>query len=416
MDELKSWLEANNSSFSDLSFEDDALLGRCLKSDSDKAANDQIIKISNFCLVNYWSCFKHIAFWNEKFAAFIAKCSEDGETDTITQLYKSWDLEKIRSLNSTQLITLYLSLESKRDTSFWKPFLHWLPPLDDFKELPLSWCLSSRKSHWKLLPKWCQVHVEVQLASFELDVEKITPFIGSSITKEELLRFWLCVNTRCLYWTPPELFGLESNSLNNITMVPFVDFVNHKPTANCEATATKFGFTVSTLGDILEGDHLWFTYGAHDSLFLQCEYGFSIPTEYDYVDITTIVEPILLKRGILVKWLKDAGYWGQFTIDNSGEIGFTLELAIVGMLQNQDQFRKLKTGDWSLPTAVRKFSLGEQISKEYTISVEKFVEKIVTKLKSEFESNRQKALELNENSIVQLIDYQMTVLSKFKRT
>lgn len=416
MDELKGWLKSNGSSFGDLQFEDDELLGMCLKSGGGMMKNEQVIKVSNSCLINYWSCLKHIAVWNSDVADFVSKCHNDGESDFITEIYKIWDLQQIKTLNSTQLITLYLSLENERDTSFWKPFLNVLPPLKDFNELPLSWCFSSRKDHWKLLPKWCQTHVNNQLESFKSDVDKIAPFLHPAVAKEELLRFWLCLNTRCLYWTPPELLGLESNLLNNITMVPFVDFINHTPVANCEAKASKFGFVVSTLKDIKEGDHIWFTYGAHDSLFLQCEYGFSIPTGYDYVDITTVLEPILLKRPILVQWLKDAGCWGQFTIDNSGEIGFTSELAIVGLLQKQDQFRKLATGDWKLPTALRRCFNGEEISKEYKVSIEKFVEKIVTNLKLEFESNKKKASDFKEYSIVNLINYQLDVLGKFKRT
>lgn len=415
MDQLKVWLKANGSSFSDIEYEDDASLGRCLKYGKNLARNEQVIKISNSCLVNYWTCLKHIASWNAQVCAFVPKCQEDGENDTITELYASWELNQIRALNSTQLITLYLSLESKRTRSFWKSFLHWLPPLSDFKELPLSWCLTCRKENWKLLPRWCQTHIKEQLESFESDLAKLTPFFGSLLTKEEVLRFWLCVNTRCLYWTPPDLLELESNSLNNITMVPFIDFINHRPVANCEAKTVRSGFVVSTLEDVKAGDHFWFTYGAHDSLFLQCEYGFSIPTEYDYVDVSAMVENMLLKRPVLVQWMKDCGYWGLFTIDNSGDVGFTLQIAIVGMLQNQTQFEKLATGDWKLPSVLRKYTLGEDVNKEYNESIKKVASKIVTTLQTELQSKRQKAYDLEELTIVKLIDCQLEVLSRFQK-
>lgn len=367
-------------------------LGRCIVAAKDLNTHESIITIPHTFMLNYITVLMHFKKWNPTlpFSESLAHSAiyvpdYSNFKDIIGKFYRSLSEEEIVSLNSFQLISMYIILEKKRDTdSFWKPFINVLPVLEELRNIPFTWIINKSQKEdeiFQLLPPDIKNHSIEQLQKFEEDYKGVSDLIDKHsqyntkdelyISKDEFLWAWLCCNSRCLYMELPK--KLKKTTEDNFTLVPFVDFINHISDDSCTTTMShKQGYMVST-GNVKykENDQIFFTYGSHSDNFLIMEYGFMLPNcsnKSNYLDITHIINKLLNQEQI--DFLKENHYFGlQYaTIE---EISYTTEIALATL---QD----FKNGSCS--KSLRGFIDGTYDGAKYTKNNKLLIKKIFAKL------------------------------------
>lgn len=277
-------------------------------------------------------------------------------------------------LNPTAVLANFLATDK---SAKWAPFIESLPPMDDFKFMPLSWVSSTDPSFTELcslLPQQVSEHAKEQyktLLEHWQSVDEEYPF-------KDFLLCWLRVNTRCLHYP----FLNEKLTQDQITMVPLLDFINHSPQNNCEAKPLASGFDLVAVDDIARGNELLFNYGPHDALFLLCEYGFAIPTQYDYLDLTYIVKALLRsneKYSGISTWLAENGY-DTFCLEFNGQRSYTLDILLTALVLPEP----LQAN--TIHPVLQKAVYGEGIPKQYDIARTKVCNKLVNKVWNEMQS------------------------------
>lgn len=472
IERLAEWLESapgDKAAISkNLKVVDDTALGRCITADQTIEKNEILIQIPKKFLLNYTTILRHLSYNNKNIKNFLKTkiFHFDGKTfptnaDEITSLYAKLDYEDLLKLTSHQILTLYISLERRRgEGSFWYPLLSSFPPLDAYRSIPMTWNLhsSSEDLHrlFNLLPRSAIKHAESQCRQFNVDVDKISMILKKNnvfLKEEEFLWAWLAVNTRCLYYKLPKYLPItesEESEASNITMVPFVDFINHKTADhNCLARESKSGYEVISTTKISSGGHLWFTYGPHDDEFLQCEYGFLTsqtkrgdPQKYQNFNIynSINISPIIIKllgvpkRKNTYKWLKQTNYYGDYTlgIDDISKIGeddiqilvrpsFRTRVALASLTEADDGFHyNGSRSEIDCPVKLQQFCGGFNDGKCYEKSETVLLEKILSKVKKDMYEKldtlaKLKLAEYIEHTVVkQLLLNQIFLLNSFR--
>ncbi|GME72805.1 unnamed protein product [[Candida] boidinii] len=367
-------------------------LGRCIVAAKDLNTHESIITIPHTFMLNYITILMHFKKWNPSlpFSESLAHSAiylpdYSHFKDTFGNFYRSLTEEEILSLNSFQLISMYIILEKRRATdSFWKPFIDVLPVLEELRNIPFTWIINKSQTEdeiFQLLPPDIKTHSIEQLQKFEQDYKGVSNLIDKHsqyntkdalyISKDEFLWAWLCCNSRCLYMELPK--KLKKTVEDNFTLVPFVDFINHISDDSCTTTIShKQGYMVST-GTVKykENDQIFFTYGSHSDNFLIMEYGFMLPTcsnKSNYLDMTHIINKLLNQQQI--EFLKENHYF-ELHYATKEEISFTTEIALATL---QD----FKDGNCS--RSLRGFIDGTYDGAKYTENNKLLIKKIIAKL------------------------------------
>lgn len=436
-----------------LKIKDDPLFGRCICIQDDIENGTSIIKIPKKFLLNYVTVLKHLSYFNVGIEKFIQKNVQNfnkefyaTKSDCYTSIYSSFDHEKLLKLTSHQLLTLYIVLESKRKLeSFWFPLLSCFPKLQEYEGIPMTWILKdstqSSSDIFNTLPRSTIEHSQSQISQFNKDIEIINNILTEGdvkITREEYLWSWLAINTRCLYFKLPYYLPItetKHKEESNITMVPFIDFVNHDSNlSNAVAQEIKSGYEVHTTTTISRGDSLWFTYGPHSDEFLQCEYGFSESkcnandnetyyriNSYNVIDISHILLKLLSssKKQNVREWLKQTSYYDDYTLgieeNNFDELSglvsikvnpsFRTRIALASLFENDMDFKfNENQGNIQCPMKLQKFYEGYNDGEYYQKAEAIFLNKIIIKLKDEIKTKLEKLDALadvrpNESSI-----------------
>ncbi|KAM3125300.1 hypothetical protein CJJ07_003660 [Candidozyma auris] len=309
-------------------------------------ASEKIVTIPHSLLLNYTTVVAHIS----KFAPFSLQEPYYGKVnvpstpiDPVTEIYKTFSLDTLLRLSSFQLLGLYLVLEKRRgENSFWKPFLDMLPELDELSSAPIVWTIlkhSEAEHLTRMLPRSTRKHTNDVVSRFENDYNRVSDFLGSAthISKEDFLWAWMCINSRCLYMEMPQ----KSDASDNFTLAPYVDFLNHSGNDECGIKIDAHGFHVLTSTPYKPDSELYFSYGPHSNEFLLCEYGFTLAyNKWNYVDISDLIMPLL--RPQQVAFLKESGYYGDYTVNEQGA-SFRTEVALATLQENEPSAsRKLK--------------------------------------------------------------------------
>lgn len=426
-DWLKSTPEDETSISTHIKVVDDLSLGRCIITDATSKKNDLLLNIPNKFLLNYNTVLKHLSYCNKGVDQFLKKkiLQFNNEVyatnaDNITHLYSKLDPQELMRLTSHQLLTLYICLERKRcKSSFWYPLFSCFPLLDEYKTVPLTWNLKSSSEKtvklFGLLPRSVLNYAKSQSNLFYSDVEKINSILKEqdmTLTEKEYLWSWLAINTRCLYYKLPGYLPITENTeseSSNITMVPFVDFINHKcDNSNCLARVSRSGYEVLAIANIPIDNHLWFTYGPHSDEFLQCEYGFStskkIEKSSDYKSFnsynTINLSPIITKlicsttKKNIYTWLKQTNYYDDYTLgvenislDKDGTVkiivkpSYRTRIALASLAERNEDFYHNNSHDKiECPPKLKKFhegfNDGEYYQKTETVLLRKILAKI----------------------------------------
>lgn len=133
----------------------------------------------------------------------------------------------------------------------------------------------------------------------------------------------------------------KSDASDNFTLAPYVDFLNHLGNDECGIKIDAHGFHVLTSTPYKPDSELYFSYGPHSNEFLLCEYGFTLAyNKWNYVDISDLIMPLL--RPQQVAFLKESGYYGDYTVNEQGA-SFRTEVALATLQENEPSAsRKLK--------------------------------------------------------------------------
>ncbi|CAN3376525.1 hypothetical protein DIURU_002722 [Diutina rugosa] len=360
MEAFEAWINHDDDNTHSKSFicpqitvQESSVFGRGLFALEDLDKPQLIIRIPHRLLVNFTTVVKHICryiphvdFDQHPLYASINRAYEPPELsdDAAARFYRQLDIATLEALSSFQVVSLFLIVESSRPHSVWQPFLAMLPQLSDFDAVPLVWTIRDNQPQWhKRLPPSAQAHAAKVEARFDEDwqvVSKLTSQRGYTIQKLEYLRYWMCINSRCLYMDIPQ----GTTTADNFTLAPYVDFINHTDSDQCRLKIDGKGFQVFTSTPYKKGDQLFFSYGPHSNEFLMCEYGFITPTnKWNTLDITHHILPEVSSRPAWKEWLQDNDYWGEYTISSDGAASFRTEMALAVVQEpHPEQSRRLQ--------------------------------------------------------------------------
>ncbi|OBA20616.1 SET domain-containing protein [Metschnikowia bicuspidata var. bicuspidata NRRL YB-4993] len=347
IDALLSWmgsdgtdsLKSNSHVSAKLEVKDVPGSGRGLYAKAPISRNERLIRILPSYLLNFSTVLAHILKHNpnEQIPASVPQNLHVpvGKKDAVGDIYAGLSLETLLALSSFQIISLFLVLEKSRGSdSFWKPFIDMLPPIEELNLCPLVWKildLPHADRLWAMLPRSARKHSDSVLARFEKDLLVVQSLLQETalFSIQTFLWAWMCINSRCLYMEIPQ----AKDSADNLTMAPYVDFLNHLSEDQCGIKIDTLGFQVFTSTGYQSGEELYFSYGAHSNEFLMCEYGFTLgQNKWNYVDITHFIS--LLFNPKQAQFLKAKGYHGDYTLNIDG-MSFRCEVALA-TLQEQD--------------------------------------------------------------------------------
>ncbi|ODV60627.1 protein-lysine N-methyltransferase, partial [Ascoidea rubescens DSM 1968] len=226
----------------------------------------------------------------------------------------------LTQLSSFQMVAMFLLLESKRGSaSFFHPFLTFLAAsFDACHSLPLTWLFNDSSDLILLLPHSMRAHQQKIYTRFTADYNAVLSFLTSLSVdyavlvadKLEFLKFWLAINTRCLY-------------NHNFTLCPLIDFLNHTAdqdssvqllnTINFTKNDTHFDFSLritsnSTNPTPAPNLQIYLNYGPHSNEFLINEYGFKLPYDqnsWNDLDLTHYLLNSLSLKPFQYKYLNN---------------------------------------------------------------------------------------------------------------
>src|SRR5205814_178011 len=113
------------------------------------------------------------------------------------------------------------------------------------------------------------------------------------------------VNTRCVYYRQEFLTALHQD---NMTLVPFVDMINHSTLENVSVARVGDALEIRTKKSVEENEEIRFSYHSACSRFWICEYGFwPEKNEFDDLDLSQEIQTIVQSQR---EWLDQEGYWG----------------------------------------------------------------------------------------------------------
>lgn len=180
-------------------------------------------------------------------------------------------------------------------------------------------------------------HLEEQQNLFETAYHHIKSINPRIEDRTLFLWAWLCVNTRTLYTQ------LDRNPLNNLSMAPVIDFLNHTPDqtiANPMTYSALSGMSITSAHQLPAGSQVYITYGSHPNHKLLLEYGFVLPDNpHDYIQIELPLD------AAQKSFLDSIGYLGEYTISKDEGPSFRTKVGIIVLSgERQDLIKKLVNG------------------------------------------------------------------------
>jgi hypothetical protein len=215
-------------------------------------------------------------------------------------------VDKLKGSTVHAILATSLCLDNDPSFVVWKAVL---PSREDVTtSMPVYWPQDLQD----LLPASATALLAKQKAKFERDWKAVSPAYPD-LTRDDFLYSWLLINTRTFYHKTRATEKLPRE--DHMVLQPVADLFNHSPDG-CNVAFDDHFFTISTTHDYARGDELFIRYGAHPNDFLLVEYGFTLPTELNPWDETTL-DPYLcpLFSRDQRQRLEDAGFWAGYKLD-----------------------------------------------------------------------------------------------------
>ncbi|XP_071800810.1 SET domain-containing protein 4-like isoform X1 [Asterias amurensis] len=180
-------------------------------------------------------------------------------------------------MTSQQALAIFLLYEAtKGRDSMWFPYIAIIPP---------SYTTPAffNQEELQLLPKNLLTLATAQitkvrtafkeLESCFVEMKKLRPEMN--VSYERFRWAWFTVNTRCVYGKQKKLCFAEED---NCVLAPFLDLLNHSPTAEIQAgyDASQEGYVITTDTPYKKWEQAFICYGPHSNQTLLLEYGFIV--------------------------------------------------------------------------------------------------------------------------------------------
>lgn len=124
---------------------------------------------------------------------------------------------------------------------------------------------------------------------------------------------------------------------------PFADYFNHSSPPTCTATYSSAGFEIGAVRSAKKGEEVYISYGAHSNDFLLTEYGFVMDeNENDSVSLDDVVMAKLVEGG-KEEQVKDAGFWGKYTLDKEG-VCYRTQVALRSLIMTERRWERFVSG------------------------------------------------------------------------
>jgi len=270
------------------------------------------------------------------------------------------------SLTTFQIISLFLIDKSRYlnnkcmlKSNGFEPYLRMLPSTfshilywtkDEIKCLPEKEVERVEKTH--------QI-VRNQLKAINQLLGKIkdpqSQFLFEQISWEEYRWAWCCVTTRCVFSghqkVKLKLKGLRNSNEDDCYLIPFLDLLNHDPTAKVHASFNQShrSFQIISLERHNKHQQIFIKYGEHSSLDLLLEYGF-VPTSINLNDsisfqIEELIEAFRPNNHFcqtkFVKFLSDCKLTNDLTCVLDQGPSWSLLVTILMLISSTNSFQDL---------------------------------------------------------------------------
>lgn len=280
-------------------------IGLCYEHNERLPITNEIIHIPSYFFVNKLTCIKHIEnklkegnkTWLKIFGTDFKMLTKSIKDD--------W--------NSFDTIILYIYVEwfCLPTKSFHLPFFQSFPSSVFFKEnIPVLQILRledksiDTRTIINMLPIEFRAEFDKLYNNIKSSENHLMPILlkgfgnkdDEQIIKDRIRYLYMCINSRCLYY---KITRTNAKKEDNLTLVPFVDFINHsnkQEEVNAIAETTKHFFQLDSQDYKIfyhetKGQEILFKYGHHSDDLLLNDYGFILnePNENNFYDVTNII-------------------------------------------------------------------------------------------------------------------------------
>lgn len=194
----------------------------------------------------------------------------------IGQHIKRW----IPKLKPQQCLAVFLIWERYSGTvSDWLPYIKLLP-----ERFTTPAYFSS--TELSFLPKETRLKALKEIEKVKSNFNEVKEFCRNNckqlfdvLTYENFLWAWYVVNSRSVFYQSSCSDFLNPDEPDNMALAPFLDLLNHSPTANIKAGYNKDSnrYEIVTLDAYKPYEQVFISYGCHSNQKLFIEYGFCVP-------------------------------------------------------------------------------------------------------------------------------------------
>ncbi|KIW14770.1 hypothetical protein PV08_07555 [Exophiala spinifera] len=217
-------------------------------------------------------------------------------------------IESLHSCSNNGLLAVELAQDESSEYAIWRQSL---PSMEDFQTLPVTW----EEGVAKFLPSKARGVLSKQAAKIQKDWDAVSAG-HINISFEEFRYFWLLINTRTFYHTPPKMKLPPVNSDECLAVVPYGDYFNHAD-IGCKVSYSASSYEITADRRYDRGEEVLISYGSHSNDLLLVEYGFIFDgNRWDETTLDDVVIPLLSEDR--KKILQDEGYWLNYHLDRDG--------------------------------------------------------------------------------------------------
>ncbi|WAR08490.1 SETD4-like protein [Mya arenaria] len=295
------------------------------------------------------SCIMELRKWMKDVAGFSTELTpavfhETAFTTQIGTYLKQW----YPKLQPQACIAVFLVWERHRHKqSHWYPYITSLP--EDFTTPPYF-----TDKELSYLPDLVQMKARDEKKKVVNTFDEIVTFskqywteFYKVLTYKDYRWAWSVVNTRSVYMEMEHCEYLDESEPNNIALAPFLDLLNHSPTANIKAeyNPNTALYEITTYDSYKPYDQVFISYGCLGSHKLFLNYGFCIPGNVnDEVELEEHVSKVIKREKIQhrdkkINLLKQKGLVSGMTCSNEG-LSWKFWIAMETLVMDWDQLQK----------------------------------------------------------------------------
>ncbi|KAK5264282.1 hypothetical protein LTR96_010299 [Exophiala xenobiotica] len=221
----------------------------------------------------------------------------------------SKSIQKSSPCSNNGLLAAELAQDQSDNYALWRESL---PTIEDLQEaMPVMW----EPELCQLIPPKAKTILLKQQRRIGQDWDAITA-ANLEIPMHLYQYYWLLINTRTFYYTPPRRETPPTDPDECLAIVPYGDYFNHSD-AGCKVSYTRSQYSVVADRPYNKGEEVFVSYGAHSNDLLLAEYGFILEdNQWDEATLDEVVIPLFTEGQS--EALTNEGYFANFNLDKEG--------------------------------------------------------------------------------------------------